>query len=160
MKSFSALLLFIMFIFIACNPDDITDEPIENEPEIHLSANINGSAFKADKFDVSTAISNETTYQITATQDTQTITLFFYEKPQVKTYTITGDISLDKVSFSWASNNLYSTSNHKSTSGTIKISAYENGYLTGTFSGVVAKNIDQNVTASITNGSYYARFSE
>jgi hypothetical protein len=152
-----------MVIFTACNPDDTTDEPIdtkEKEPEVHVTASINESKFEAGKFDVSTAISNETTYQITATQDTQSITLFFYEKPQVKTYTVTGDISVDKVSFSWASNNLYSTSNHKSLSGSIEIKSYENGYVTGTFSGVVAKNIDQNVTAKITDGSFYARFSE
>lgn len=152
------LLLLAAFTF-SCQADE--PEVEEEEPTEVLKplakALVDGNTFDAGEFSISTAISGET-YQITASSTPQSISVFFYGLPEVKTYTLTDDISTSGASITWASDQLSSTTNHRVENGTLVVESFEDNLLKASFSGTAVKVTDPDVSVEITNGEVVARF--
>jgi len=153
--------MLIIWAILAFSCQDDEPEVEEEEPKEVLKpmakASIDGNVFEAAEFSISTAVSGET-YQITAMSAPQSISIFFYGLPEVKTYTLTDDIGTSGASITWASDQLSSTTNHRVENGTITVESFDDNLLKASFSGTAAKVTDPDVTVEISNGEVVARF--
>jgi len=152
------LLLISSLHFVSCSNDEPEPEPEpEEKPTPGALATINGEAFSAEAFGISTAISGEN-YQITAYSEPQSIVVYFYGLPEVKTYTLTDDPSASGVGVTWASDFLSSTTNHRMEEGTLTVTYFEDNLVEATFSGKAYKVTDPDTMVEITDGKVVAQF--
>ncbi|MCB0735961.1 MAG: hypothetical protein KDC92_00515 [Bacteroidetes bacterium] len=153
--SLLSILLFGTSLFFSCGKDETPEVP--DEFTASFAVEINQKNYKAEGNTLFTGVSNGN-YKVESSDLPITINITFKGAPEVKEYTLTGDMAADGVQLIYTENYLTPDKYSKMVQGTIKVSKWEDKVLGAHFNGKVKEVIPDYEEDNLARGFFSVKF--